>query len=124
MLAGGGTIFSLIIFMAAGIFAGAIASVLYLFVKLTNNNFAVVFGADFLSAILGCLIFYVICVKYFYASITLYFIACFAFGIIFEFIFIKNLVANPLKYVYNKLMKKKNKRKEAEHDKNECCEKS
>ena len=103
----GGTLFCLVIFMAAGIFAGTVFSVLYLFVKITKNNFIVIFAVDFFATIFAGLVFNIISFKYFYASITFYFIVCFVAGIVFESVFIKNLVANPLKNVYNKIRKRK-----------------
>ena len=107
MIVSGGNIFSLLIFMAAGVFVGTVISLLYIFVKLTKYNFIVVFFVDFLCAVLGCFIFYVTCIRYFYASVNFYFIVCFVIGIVFDLIFIKNLIANPVKYVYNKIIRTK-----------------
>ena len=107
MLESGGVFSSLIIFMAAGIFAGLVINCFSMLVKLTRSNFIVVFAVDFLSVAISGLIFYIISMKYYYSSLNLYFIICFLTGIIFECIFIKNLVANPIKYVYNKIKKKK-----------------
>lgn len=113
MFLGGGAVSSLIIFMAAGIFVGFVINTLYIFVHLTKNNIVVIFAIDLLSSLLCGLIFFSIALKYFYATINFYFILCFISGIVFEYIFIKNLVANPVKYVYNKLKEKKSHKKES-----------
>ena len=106
MITTGGVFGSLIIFVAAGIFAGLVCNVIYMTVKLTKNNFIVVFTVDFIATMMCGAILYLICFKYFYADINFYFIVCFLCGIIFELIFIKNLVANPVKVVYNKIRNK------------------
>ncbi len=112
MLASGGAFYSLILFLAAGIFAGILTTILYLIVKLTRYNFFVVFIVDFLSVLFSSLIFYVICLKYYYASIKLYFAVCFLIGIIFQKIFIENLIAKPVKNIYNKIIKLTKQRKD------------
>ena len=117
MLTGGGVFSSLIIFMATGIFAGVVVNLLHVVVKITKNNFIVIFISDFLCVAISYFIFYMVCLKYYFADIKLYYLACFLMGITFENIFIKNLVANPLNYVYN-VFKRKNKiKKELEYDK-------
>ena len=103
MILTGGTFSCLIIFMAAGIFAGFVYNIIYLPARLTKNNVIVVFVSDFIGTLLCGAIFYVMSLKYFYGEINIYFIVCFMSGIVFELIFIKNLVANPIKVVYNKI---------------------
>lgn len=97
----------LILFTVAGLIEGVIYDFLGIFKSITKKNIIVVTVADFLSALVGGAILIYCIFKFEFGNFAFFEIIGFIVGIVFEQIFVKNLFASPIKYVYNKLNSRK-----------------
>jgi len=107
MIGTGATFHAIIVFVVAGLITGIIYDILSIFKFITKRNILVVNVVDLLVCIAGFSIFIYCLFKFEYGEIAFFELVSFAFGIIFEQIFIKNLFASPIKFVYNKITSRK-----------------
>lgn len=98
---------SMLLFVLAGFMAGTIYDVFSIFKFLTKGNLVASIVADLASCLLAGFIFIVCIFKFEFGIFAFFEVLSFVIGATFEQIFVKNLIASPIKWVYNKLKIKK-----------------
>lgn len=94
---------AMILFVLAGFIAGVIYDVFSIFKLLAKGNLVASIVADIATCLLAGFIF-IFCIFRFEFGVFAFFeVLSFVIGATFEQIFVKNLIASPIKWVYNKV---------------------
>lgn len=104
-------IWQIMLLIFAGLVSGAIFEIFSAIKKLTKYNFLAANACDFFACLLSLLIFYLVIFSFFEGAFVLFEVICFAVGFVFERIFTVNLFAKPIKMIYTKFNRKRNKEK-------------
>lgn len=102
-----GTIFSVVVFVCFGLFAGLVCCVFSLFSKVMKNTFIVTFVCDAFAPLCSCLLFLVALFKFESGAVSFFSVISFLIGLLFVLFFVQNLFVNGALKVYNKLKSKK-----------------
>lgn len=118
MLAFGGTVYNLIIFLGFGVLAGF----LFCFIKsvsaVVKNNVIVVFVCDFFAPLFACIIHLGAIFRFESGAVSFFSVVPFLIGMLFIWIFLQKMFVNTIKLVYNKFKFRKKHKGERLNDKN------
>ena len=103
MIETGATFGAMLLFVVAGLCAGIIKDILGIFNLIAKKQLLVKIISDFIFGLLAGIIFIYCIFEFELGEFAFFEVLSFVIGIVFEQIFIKNMFAIPLKWVYNKI---------------------